>query len=152
MGSAFRTTSLVLPEPKSIYGIEDTGNKFLQPSGDPDKNAYRTTQLVFPEAKTIYSQTDTGNKFLQPSGEPDERVARTRPLVLAQPKTGHNVGEQGNKHLTPSGGPINEANLPYRNSSFGAARPKPITEQKIGLGYWSIDQPKSEQPKSSVAA
>jgi len=48
--------------------------------------------------------------------------------------------EQGKKHITPSSGPINQSNLPYRNSSFGAAHPKTINEMKTGLGYWSTEQ------------
>merc|ERR1712037_457076 len=147
--SAFRTAPLVLPEAKSIYGIDDTGNKFLQPSGEPDEMAYRTAPIVHPDPKPLYNFGDQGSKHLIPSGQPDERAYRTSPLVLAEAKTGHMVGEQGNKHLTPSGGPINETNLPYRNSSFGTARPKTINEMKTGLGYWSTAP---VQQKSSEAA
>ena len=35
---AFRTNPIVLAEPKSVYGPEDTGNKYLQPSGFLDQN------------------------------------------------------------------------------------------------------------------
>ena len=36
---AFRTSPIVLAEPKSVYGPEDTGNKHLQPSGFLDEKA-----------------------------------------------------------------------------------------------------------------
>ncbi len=35
---AFRTNPIVLAEPKSVYGPDDTGNKHLQPSGFLDQN------------------------------------------------------------------------------------------------------------------
>ena len=34
---------------------------------------------------------------------------------------------------------------PYRNSSFGIARPRTINEMKIGLGYWSTAQQNTSQ-------
>ena len=39
---AFRNNSLLLAEPKTIYKLEDKGQKFVTPSGDPDKSAYRS--------------------------------------------------------------------------------------------------------------
>ena len=106
-----RTTQLVFPEAKTIYNQHDTGNRFLQPSGEPDEMAYRTAPIVHPDPKPLYNFGDQGSKHLIPSGQPDERAYRTSPLVHAEPKPGHNIGEQGNKHLTPSGGPINQSNL-----------------------------------------
>ena len=38
----FRNNSLLLAEPKTIYKLEDKGQKFVTPSGDPDKSAYRS--------------------------------------------------------------------------------------------------------------
>ena len=149
-----RTTQLVFPEAKTIYNKDDTGNKFLTPSGEPDECAYRTAPIVHPDPKPLYKFGDQGNKYLTPSGKPDERAYRTSPLVLADPKTGHK------KDVTPSGGPINASNLvrshlvgwyllhcfqPYRNSSFGIARPRTINEMKIGLGYWSTAQQNTSQ-------
>ena len=100
----YRTAPLVLPEPKAIYNLGDTGNKFLTPSGgDPEPDAYRTTQLIYPEPKPLYNFGEQGNKYLTPSGQPDEKAYRTGPLVLAHPKTIYKPGDQGNKHLTPSG-------------------------------------------------
>ena len=107
-----RTTQLVFPEAKTIYNKDDTGNKFLTPSGEPDECAYRTAPIVHPDPKPLYKFGDQGNKYLTPSGQPDERAYRTSPLVLADPKTGHN------KDVTPSGGPINASNL-VRSQSFG---------------------------------
>ena len=44
---AFRNNSLLLAEPKTIYKLEDKGQKFVTPSGDPDKSAYRSYQITF---------------------------------------------------------------------------------------------------------
>ena len=74
--SAFRNTTLVLAEAKTIHNNGDVGNKYVTPSGDPDKSAFRTTSLVLPEPKSIYGIEDTGNKFLQPSGDPDKNAYR----------------------------------------------------------------------------
>merc|ERR1712223_194641 len=163
---AFRNNSLLLAEAKTIYSLYDTGNKWKVPSGDPEPSAYRTSTLLLPEAKSIYSLEDTGNKFLQPSGDPDERAFRTAPLVMAEPKKNNNKyitpsgapdskafrtspivlaeaksiygpDTTGNKYKQPSG-LLDEANLPYRNSSFNTAGPKTINDTKIGLGYWEI--------------
>merc|ERR1712223_917768 len=134
---AFRNNSLLLAEPKTIYKLEDKGQKFVTPSGDPDKSAYRTSPLVLAEAKSIYSLEDTGNKFLQPSGDPEPSAYRTSPLVMAEPKTIYGPDTTGNKYKQPSG-LLDEANLPYRNSSFNTAGPKTINDTKIGLGYWEI--------------
>ena len=151
----YRTSPLVLPEAKTIYHLGDTGSKFLTPSGEPDKSAYRTAPVVHPQPKPLYNFGEQGNKYLTPSGQPDERAYRTKPIIHAEPKTCHKGGEQGNKHLTPSSGPINENNLvrthlfcnlsnlfkyfqPYRNSSFGAARPKTVNESRIGNANYYI--------------
>ena len=107
-----RTTQLVFPEAKTIYNKDDTGNKFLTPSGEPDECAYRTAPIVHPDPKPLYKFGDQGNKYLTPSGQPDERAYRTSPLVLAEAKAGHS------KDVTPSGGPINDSNL-VRCRSFG---------------------------------
>merc|ERR1712045_900636 len=176
--NAYRTDPLVMAEAKSIYDLYDTGNKYLVPSGDPEPSAYRTNTLLLPEAKSIYSLEDTGNKFLQPSGDPDERAYRTSPLVYAEPKLNngnyvtpsgapepkafrtnpivhaepksvYGPDDTGNKHLQPSGF-LDQNNMPYRSSSFGIATPKPLTDAKIGLGYWEIQSFK-HAPQMAVA-
>ena len=45
---AFRNNSLLLAEPKTIYKLEDKGQKFVTPSGDPDKSAYRSYYISSP--------------------------------------------------------------------------------------------------------
>merc|ERR1712008_227674 len=135
---AYRTSPLVLPEAKTIYNLGDTGSKFLTPSGEPDESAYRTAPVVHPQPKPIYNFGEQGNKYLTPSGKPDEHAYRTNPIVHAEPKACHKPGEQGNKHLTRSSGPINETNLPYRNSSFGVAHPKTVNESRIVLALYYI--------------
>ena len=69
-------------------------NKFLTPSGDPDKGAFRNSPMLLAEAKTIYSPGEQGNKFLTPSGEPDKSAFRTAPMILAEAKPLFSFGEQ----------------------------------------------------------
>ena len=38
---ADRNAPMVLAEPKTIHNLKDLENKFVTPSGDPDKSAYR---------------------------------------------------------------------------------------------------------------
>ena len=92
--SAFRTSTLVFPEAKSIYKPGETGNKYLQPSGGPDKGAFRNSPMLLAEAKTIYAPGEQGNKFLTPSGEPDKNAFRNAPMVLAEGKPLFSYGEQ----------------------------------------------------------
>merc|ERR1712223_680143 len=129
--SIYKPSTLLLPEAKSIYSLEDTGNKFLQPSGDPDERAFRTAPLVMAEPKK------NNNKYITPSGAPDSKAFRTSPIVLAEAKSIYGPDTTGNKYKQPSG-LLDEANLPYRNSSFNTAGPKTINDTKIGLGYWEI--------------
>ena len=39
--SAHRNAPMVLAEPKTIHNLKDLENKFVTPSGEPDKGAYR---------------------------------------------------------------------------------------------------------------
>ena len=43
--SSHRNAPMVLAEPKTIHNLKDLENKFVTPSGEPDKGAYRLDTL-----------------------------------------------------------------------------------------------------------
>merc|ERR1712241_916188 len=99
----YRTKTFGIAEPKTVYGLFDQGNKFVQPSKQLEEIEvpFRTNSLVVAEPKSIFANGDQGNKYVQPSKQLDDQEVpfRTSTLVVAEPKSIYQNGDQGNKYV-----------------------------------------------------
>merc|ERR1711953_1452425 len=69
----YRTKTFGIAEPKTVYGLFDQGNKFVQASKQLEdlELPFRTNSLVVAEPKSIYKNGDQGNKYVQASKQLD---------------------------------------------------------------------------------
>jgi len=97
----YRTTPLVLPEPKALYDIGEVGTKHVSVGETQQTKAFRTSPLVLAEAKAVHER-EAVNKFgatLMDDNLPTPFRSSTIELPDANVSI-HGVGEVGTKFVS----------------------------------------------------